>query len=232
MRPEVLRAVGALVLAVALGGCVSMRELAGFAKASDPSVEIKSAEPRWLLIRNPRFGSVPSEPEYVWVEEHKLPTTMKTLVLGKGSLIAPPDVVAKYGSPPGGGRISPRQGGPYADGARPASVPTKTAAAATEGRSGPTAATVVERGYVVFVDTARIVIDLAARDGVRPGALVSLRRDRVPIVHPVTGELLGELDEEIGVARVTEIRERFSVAEIQSVANGSQIQVKDRAVLK
>jgi hypothetical protein len=91
---------------------------------------------------------------------------------------------------------------------------------------------VVERGYVVFVDTARIVIDLAARDGVRPGALVSLRRDRVPIVHPVTGELLGELDEEIGVARVTEIRERFSVAEIQSVANGSQIQVKDRAVLK
>src|SRR5262249_56576435 len=56
-----------------------------------------------------RFGDVASEPEYIWVEEDKIPTTMGTLVFGKGSLIASPEIVAKYGSPPGGGRISPRQ---------------------------------------------------------------------------------------------------------------------------
>jgi hypothetical protein len=62
--------------------------------------------------------------------------------------------------------------------------------------------------------------------------MLSLRRDRIPIVHPVTGELLGELDDEVATARVTEMRDRFSVAEIQSVAAGAQVQVKDRVVLK
>ena len=57
-------------------------------------------------------------------------------------------------------------------------------------------------------------------------------RDRVPIIHPVTGELLGELDEEVATARVVETRERFSVAEIESLTPGAQVQVKDRVVLK
>ncbi len=237
MKARVLLLAAALA-ALSLEGCVSMRELAGYAKASDPSVEIKSAETRWLLIKNPRFPDVPSEPEYVWVEEDKVPTTVKTLVLGKGSLIAPPEVVAKYGSPPGGGKVSPRQGGPYqVTDTRPKPAPTPapsssaTVATPPNGKL-PTAVAVTPRGWVVFVDTTRIVIDLTAHDGVRPGAVVSLRRDKVPIVHPVTGEILGELDEEVGTARVTEIREKFSVAEIQSLAGGSQIQVKDRAVLK
>ena len=83
-----------------------------------------------------------------------------------------------------------------------------------------------------FADTTRIVVDLNAVDGLKVGSLVSLRRDRIPIVHPVTGELLGELDEEVGTARIVELREKFSVAEIQSVSPGSQIQVKDRVVQK
>ena len=82
------------------------------------------------------------------------------------------------------------------------------------------------------MDTTRIVVDLTATDGVRPGSLLSLRRNKIPIVHPVTGEVLGELDEEIATARVTEIREKFSVADVQSVAAGAQIQVKDQVVLK
>jgi len=51
-------------------------------------------------------------------------------------------------------------------------------------------------------------------------------------VHPVTGEVLGELDDEVATARVIETRDRFSVAEVQSVAPGSQVQVKDRVFLK
>jgi hypothetical protein len=89
-----------------------------------------------------------------------------------------------------------------------------------------------KRGFVVYVDTSRIVIDLTAVDGVRPGSVLSLRRDRIPIVHPVTGEVLGELDDEVATARVTETRDRMSVAEIQSVAPGAQVHVKDRVVVK
>ena len=70
------------------------------------------------------------------------------------------------------------------------------------------------------MDTSRVVIDLAASDGVKPGTVVSLRRDKIPIVHPVTGELLGELDEEVATGRVIEVRDKFSVVEVQNVAAG------------
>jgi hypothetical protein len=227
MSPGLLSLV--LVLALALSGCATFREILGVPGPGEPSVTIKSAETRWLLIKNPRFGDVPSEPQYVWVEEDKVPTTFRTVFLGKRSIIAPPEVVAKYGKPPGGGKISPRQGVPTAT-SEPARGETAAAVASTPAPAAPPVETT--RGYVVFVDTTRIVIDLTSGDGVRAGSMVSLRRDRIPIVHPVTGEVLGELDQEIGTARVVELRDKFSVAEIQSVEPGAQIKVRDRVVPK
>jgi hypothetical protein len=238
----------AWLVALSTAGCTAVqskvREVLGYGPAPDPTIALKGAETRWLLVKNPRFGDVPSEPEYVWVEEDKVPVTVKTLVMGKGSIIAPPEIVAKYGSPPGGGKISPRQGGPYT--VDPGGPPGKSAPSAPGPAKQPPAAPPPgaaaeapvaeepppERGYVVYVDTKRVVIDLTGRDGLQRGALVSVRRDKLPIVHPVTGELLGEIDDEVATARVTEIREKFSIAEIQTLSNGTRIQVKDRVVLK
>jgi hypothetical protein len=231
-----------LAAAVALSGCSAVKKVLGVADPGEPSIVIKSAEPRWLLIKNPRYGDVPSEPEYVWVEEDKVPTTMTTLFRGQRAIIAPPEIVAKYGTPPGGGKISPRQGTMFeTNDVRPASngsaaassraPATATAAAAPVAVPGPKPE-VPKRGFVVYVDTTRIVIDLTSVDGIQPGTVVSLRRDRIPLVHPVTGELLGELDEEVATARVVEIRDRFSVAEVQNVAPGSEIQVRDRVIPK
>jgi hypothetical protein len=83
-------------------------------QASRPSTTTVPTGASWLLIKNPRFGDVPSEPEYVWVEENKVPTTLTTLLRGKGAIIATPDIVDKYGTPPGAGTISSRQGLEYA----------------------------------------------------------------------------------------------------------------------
>src|SRR5262245_30614159 len=281
--------VGLLLALLAASGCNSLRQVAGIPITPEPTVNLKSAETRWLLIKNPRFGDVRSEPEYIWVEEDKMPTTMTTLLRGKSAIIAPPEVVAKYGLPPGGGKISPRQGVPYqTDQARqgavdpraggsaapapapiaqlplgsqpaPQATPAQPAApapaapalpaaapaplapsAAVKPAATPVAAVPVpvaapeppKRGYVVHVEPSRIVIDLTAVDGVRPGSVVSLRRDRIPLVHPVTGEVLGDLDDEVGTARVTEIREKFSLAEVQSTAPGAEVQVRDRVIPK
>jgi len=224
---------GVLVLAL-FAGCNKVRQVVGLPQQAEPTIDLKSAEARWLLIKNPRFGDVPSEPEYIWVEEDKVPTTLTTLIRGKSAIIAPPEIVARYGVPPGGGKISPRQGVPYHAAPEPARQ-SRVASATTNSRQAAVAAPVAEitkRGFVVYVDTTRIVVDLNAVDGLKVGSLVSLRRDKIPIVHPVTGELLGELDEEVGTARIVELREKFSVAEIQTVAPGSQIQVKDRVVQK
>ena len=216
-------------------GCVSFRELAGYPKQSDPSVAIRPTEPKWLLIKNPRHGDVASEPEYIWVEEDKVPLTMSSLVFGKKSLIAPPAIVAKYGSPPGGGRISPAQGGPYqVENLLPTvATPSSSAAAVpVSTRTDGGGAQAPHRGYVVFVDTTRVVVDLTAKDGIRTGSIVSVRRDKIPIVHPVTGEFLGELDEEVATGKISEIHEKFSVVEVDTVSAGAQVKVKDRVVVR
>lgn len=103
-----------------------------------------------------------------------------------------------------------------------------------QGGSGPHGAPAgtPSRGYVVYVETDRIAIDLTAVDGVRAGTIVGVRRDGITIVHPLTGEVLGQLEGEVGTARVTETREKFSVAEIQTLAPGARIQVRDRVVVK
>jgi Flagellar assembly protein T, C-terminal domain len=226
---------GGVLCMVLLTGCASVGELLGMPSKGDPSVEIKASGPRWLLIKNPRFGDVASEPEYIWVEEDKVPVSMRTLVLGKSSIMAPPEIVAKYGQPPGGGQISPLQrvaqnvaSPPEAPAARGAG----TGAGAPPPNGGAAAVTGTPKGLVVYVDTDRIVIDLTARDGVKLGSTVSLRRDTIPIVHPVTGEVLGELDQEVATGKVTEVRDRFSVVEIQSVSPGAEIKVKDRVIVR
>ena len=82
-RVQVCLAVGVCAVGLLSASCISVRELAGLPRQNDPSVAIRPTEPKWLLIKNPRFGDVPSEPEYVWVEEGKIPFTLKTLFFGK-----------------------------------------------------------------------------------------------------------------------------------------------------
>jgi hypothetical protein len=236
-RVQWLVLAGALVLVVSGCGGRNWREYLGLTAPGDASVALRATEPKWLLIKNPRCCDVASEPEYIWIEEDKVPTTVKSFMFGQSALLASPDIVSKYGSPPGGGRISPRQGGAYkvenvvptVPTSRSASVVTNTSRTdAAAGAARPPAT----RGYVVFVDTSRVVIDLAAADGVKLGTGVSVRRDKIAIVHPITGELLGELDEEVATGRVVEVRDKFSVVEVQKAAAGAQVQVKDRVVLR
>jgi len=236
---KVLPVVYFLGAMLALTGCTGItnaaRDLLGLPVSHDPSVSLKPAETRWLLVKNPRFGDVASEPEYIWVEEDKVPTTITTLIRGEKAIIAAPEVVARYGPPPGTGKISPRQGIALPTEAKVSSPPAGRAAATRTVAAAPTngrAPVSVKQGLVLYVDTTRVAVDLTAADGMRPGTLLSLRRERVPVVHPITGEVLGDLDEEVATARITEVRDRFSVAELQSVAPGAAVQIKDRVVAK
>src|SRR3989475_7454137 len=142
-----------IALVPVLAACSTVKTILGSDSRSEPTA-LKSAESRWLLIKNPRFGDVPSEPEYVWVEEDKIPVTFTTLVRGQGAIIAAPEIVAKYGAPPGGGKISPRQ-----------RMPTQTVTASETPRAAPaaprptngTAPAGPKKGLVVYVDTTLIV---------------------------------------------------------------------------
>jgi hypothetical protein len=43
-------------------------------------------------------------------------------------------------------------------------------------------------------------------------------------------KLLGELEEEVATANTVDVREKFSVAEIESISPSMQIKLKDRVV--
>ncbi len=195
-------------------------------------------EARWVLVKNVRHGATMGEPEYVWVEEDKIPGSLTTLLFGKSAALAPRDVVAKYGPPPRNGKISPAQGGPPVAAPAPSrGVASLRPAAPRVGGAGPTPdgpllPEVTPRGYIVHIDTRVIVVDLTSLEGVKKGSLLSIRRERLPLTHPVTGEYLGELDEEIGTARVVELRERFTVAEIEELRPGVELKIKDRVIVK
>ena len=183
----------------------------------------------WVLIKNPYSSDEKSteEPEYVWVKDEDIPATLNTLLFGKKSILAPPEVVTAYGPPPEGGRQSPLQSGPPRA-SRRAAIEQPVDRTPEQPVSPETSA----KGYVVYIEKRRIVVDLTSADGLQQGSILILRRGGIALVHPMTGEKLGELDEEIGTARVVEIRERFSIAEILEVRSGYELQVKDRAGLK
>src|ERR1700730_7324125 len=148
--------------AVVVTGCSSMpspRELLGYPGEPAPSGSPRATEAKWLLIENSRLDDAASEPAYVWVAEDKVPTTMKSLVFGKSSLLAPPNIVPKYGSPPGGGRVSARpSGGLQVENTVPtATAGSKDAVGAVPGgtrtdAAGGVGTRLLARGYVVFVD--------------------------------------------------------------------------------
>ncbi len=220
---------GLLLGTLVLTGCSTVqgvKEWVTGRREETPQVK----ETRWVLVKNPRFEANMAEPEWIWVEDDKIPTTLNSLLFGKQSVLAPPDVVAKYGAPPGGGQLSSLQGGKTQVASRTPTALPRTALRSSAAVEAP--AELTPRGYVVYVDKQRVVVDLTAQDGLKKGSLLSLRRERIRVTHPVTGEYLGDLDEEIGQARVVELRERFSVAEVKEVRAGYQVEPKDRVVVR
>ncbi len=247
------RLLGSLTLVASLlTGCAGapevLKEIVGVPRA--PAEPRPAGERRWVLVQNPRFGATMAEPEYIWVEDDRIPGGLTTALFGRSAVIAPPHIVPRYGPPPGDGPISPLQAGP----AVASRAPTLPAAGPRgllrpdpppSGEAGreslatreatarePVVRDPMLRGYVVHVQAGLIVVDLTSADGIRKGSVLSVRRGRTPLTHPVTREPLGELEEEeVATARVVELRERFSVAEIQEIRPGVELRVKDRVVV-
>ncbi len=96
----------------------------------------------------------------------------------------------------------------------------------TAGKTALPAATPL--GYVVEVNGRRLYTDLTVREGLRIGTMLSIIREGHELKHPVTGRPLGQVDEEIGKARVVELRAAFSIAEIIEVKPGQEVRIKDR----
>lgn len=67
-------------------------------------------------------------------------------------------------------------------------------------------------GYVVMQQEGGYLVDLDARHGLRVGDLLSVVTKGKEVIHPLTKEVIGRLDEAKAVLQVTQMKSGFSVA--------------------
>ncbi len=67
-------------------------------------------------------------------------------------------------------------------------------------------------GLVASVRGEQLYLTLEGSTGVRPGTRMNIFRKMGAFKHPITGEVLGHFEEDLGTAVITEVRDKFVVA--------------------
>lgn len=80
-------------------------------------------------------------------------------------------------------------------------------------------------GEVIEVQDSQLILTLSRRDGIGPGVEVSVFREGRELRHPRTGQVLGRMEEPVGRAALTDVREAYSVA---THPDASQVRPGDR----
>lgn len=231
MNPRQAVWVVCLMGVVTLGafGCTRLTGPGGALRWKEPE-PVPGQAANWELRRNPLYQPTDErrrgEPEYIWLEAnqptYKDPPTLNRLLFGPDAELAPPEVRERL--------EHTRPGGP-----RPAGGSLETIPAVARTEPAAPAQSALPRpdllGYVVEVRGKRLYTDLTVRDGLRIGTPLVVLREGGELKHPVTGQSLGHADEEIGKARVVELRAAFSIAEIIEVRPGQEVRIKDRVSL-
>ncbi|MCI0371148.1 MAG: hypothetical protein L0214_07135 [candidate division NC10 bacterium] len=94
------------------------------------------------------------------------------------------------------------------------------------------------RGTILdLLPTGQLLLDLPKGTGAYPGLELEIVREGEPFKHPVTGEVLGRLEKVLGLAKLTEAQEKFSLAEVleraggESPAKGDAVRVTGARIL-
>lgn len=72
-------------------------------------------------------------------------------------------------------------------------------------------------GTILNVDKAEDVVyfDLGYDNGVREGDIYTIYKESTPLIHPVTGEILGIKETTLGTVKVRDVKSNYSIAEIK-----------------
>ena len=238
----------ALCLILTVGACSQVKYALGFGTGEEDQKDkvevIDRPDPNeYILVKNPRYSLVggpgvgPPEPEYLWVQRKDVPFTVDALARGRKPIEASPQEEVKYEAtkppeaakaprpderfflPPDQLKQAPRKAQP----APPRQGAPRPAEPGTFLRPS--------YGYVVLVKGKQVYTDLSAQSGVAVGNTVIIFREGEELKHPVTGASLGRADEEVGRARVLEVGEQTSIAELVTVKEGEEVRTKDKVKL-
>lgn len=83
-------------------------------------------------------------------------------------------------------------------------------------------------GLVVHIDGDDVMINLGARNGVRPGDIFEVVRQREVIRDPETNEILKVIEDKIGTLTVRIVEEKVSIGRIDLAAADVTVKIKDQ----
>src|SRR5437660_3953141 len=78
----------------------------------------------------------------------------------------------------------------------------------------PSSLGAIADGYVVKADSATVYLDWGKSSGVAAGDQFSIYRSGEPLKHPVTGEILGQSEENLGQGVVDHVEGKFSTGKL------------------
>lgn len=118
-------------------------------------------------------------------------------------------------------------------------VPKRTPVTAKEKESGIAGAArvVADRlaaafprieGLIIGFEGDQVLIDRGTPDGVLQGMELEVFREGEEFKHPLTGEVLGRLDKELGLLRVLQVREKYGVATVTKKSEKTEIRQGDQ----
>ncbi len=89
------------------------------------------------------------------------------------------------------------------------------------------------QGEIVAVKGGEVFLSIGQKDQAVKGTQLTVLRKGAPFRHPVTGAVLGTLEDEIGVAEIVEVREKFSIARMTKMTSPKKLlpKVKDKVRL-
>jgi TolB-like protein len=69
-------------------------------------------------------------------------------------------------------------------------------------------------GYVISVQGTKVTVDLGYKNGLKKGMKCHIYREGAPIVHPVSGAVIGKMIDELCEVQVTDIFDAYALATI------------------
>lgn len=86
-------------------------------------------------------------------------------------------------------------------------------------------------GYVIGIDGNRLTLDLGLSNGLKKGRKCIIYREGAPIVHPVSGKVIGRMIDELCEVQVTDVFESYSLATVTKTKTGAPA-LRDRVITK
>lgn len=86
-------------------------------------------------------------------------------------------------------------------------------------------------GYVISVQGEKVTVDLGHKNGIKKGMKCHVYREGAPIVHPVTGEVLGKNIDELCEVQITDVFDAYALAIITKPKKGEPA-IRDKVITK